>query len=1303
MGIDEIKSNGLNKIHQIKQEQTKKNKPKDTEFQGEKGRDLLGVQGDARTHLIKRIDLSPKTPLQNTRLQSEVEYKPMSEEEMEAKYGYRFYDYTELSKLSQDYPEIIGKLLELKKTNGDYRFDSNDFERLEKAIKKYPELILKFAEMKTSDAPNANYRFRPTTIQYLAENYEEHKESIDNWINLKTTDGEYRLDGDVTMLVDPMERVPQLVQTLIDSTNFDTIRIYQTCEELKPEDEEFAIELAKMKNPEGSSEPNRFNYNTLPESVKKAKRFPIMKELIRETNTNGEYKYDLQEINHLAPILTKEPEMKELLKFVPPYDLGQLTGKDKITTQIIEHIKSENYNGSSIADIRSCLECNLDPTPENIEFASKCESLMTKNIFYSDSRDFIPETLKKIKPDERATFIKWLEFCNEKASEADEPNWFDDSNNDKKNVVQNMTFFVENSEIRKAPEKYIELMNYLPEDVSLQDKIYAIFEKGEITAEEIDHNIEAQKLVNEDKSLNGENILNTLYNERFYEKEDKAIYQNITAKNFIELYKKLHSIQNKIGLTTTDYVNILSNPDLTDEMIKNTTDLIKEQKEIKPPLKEITLATLSYGDPESYSHYSKWLNIIAENFNEDLGLYNKLDYVINTVSNYIASETDAEVKLVESLVQSDILDAIKSGELSVGNINIEHIERTEEELIKREDIEDETDFEKIIQYQKQEKQKLAKSLLDLIPKAYVIEEILKKNQITKEILYNNSKSGIFELIDKVKKLKDKILENSDNYVNGDDLDEYSATAQVIYFFKNYQIPMIRYMQIADKETLDVLLRKRFDDAGEYLQAFGQLSSENRQLLKEMSESTNISGKPFMPTQKIEFIDLLMAYQNSNISTDKIKEMINKGKIDIADLNIDLFREIMKSTGLTDEEIATIPTEKLVSWDMKYAHLLAKGIDESDEEDNEAFNDVIKAATLSNFGEYIEDESNIYGQTNKKTEAIFQEMGLDYKNWKTPPKDLEIHFVAQDSNTEQLTQIVSQITEDMNTLMQTPVKGFLKKQFPKCIKGDSFVIPHEIANNKNELIKFVTILTDTTDQGQLTQVWKRAQGNINNPAPNRVASAKNTLTILDHLNQRLDDLSKIKDLEQVDENGKKIKAKTQNLDLTIKMWDRIPQKDIFQGNYSTCCIGMGGGNEGAMPHYLLDTAFNIIEFVDNNTRETMGNALCFFIKDEKGEPAFIIDNIEYKNNAKPSDEVGLKLRDAITQYAQNVARTVTGKDTTSIYIGGNYNDVPDKDLESHKENISFLGEIDCSSIYLDLYNGWTNKDELKSNVKLWKLK
>ena len=320
------------------------------------------------------------------------------------------------------------------------------------------------------------------------------------------------------------------------------------------------------------------------------------------------------------------------------------------------------------------------------------------------------------------------------------------------------------------------------------------------------------------------------------------------------------------------------------------------------------------------------------------------------------------------------------------------------------------------------------------------------------------------------------------------------------------------------------------------------------------------------------------------------------------------------------------------------------------------------------------------------------MKMQYDRWLNPDKKHEIHFVSKDKNTEQLSQIAEQIAEDINTLMQTPVKGFLKKQFPKFIKGDEFVIPSEYLSNKAKLTELVKILADTSEQGQMAQVWKRAQGNISNPDPKRVQSAQNTLTILEHLNQRLDDISKVSDVKT-----------TKNLDLTIKMWDRNPQKDIFQGNYSTCCIGMGGGNGSAMPHFVMDTAYNMIELVDNKTGKTIGNALCYLIKGEDGKPAFVIDNIEIANNAKPSDEVGKEIRTAMTEYAARIAQEVTGEEYTPIYMSSSYNDVPWQDLPSKQETVSFLGDIDCDDIYMDLYGGWVDTDDLIQELSLYQLK
>ena len=52
MGIEEMKTNKLNQIWS-KQELPTKTKPKNTEFQGEKGRDLLGTQADAKNVIFR--------------------------------------------------------------------------------------------------------------------------------------------------------------------------------------------------------------------------------------------------------------------------------------------------------------------------------------------------------------------------------------------------------------------------------------------------------------------------------------------------------------------------------------------------------------------------------------------------------------------------------------------------------------------------------------------------------------------------------------------------------------------------------------------------------------------------------------------------------------------------------------------------------------------------------------------------------------------------------------------------------------------------------------------------------------------------------------------------------------------------------------------------------------------------------------------------------------------------------------------------------------------------------------------------
>ncbi len=529
-----------------------------------------------------------------------------------------------------------------------------------------------------------------------------------------------------------------------------------------------------------------------------------------------------------------------------------------------------------------------------------------------------------------------------------------------------------------------------------------------------------------------------------------------------------------------------------------------------------------------------------------------------------------------------------------------------------------------------------------------------------------------ENIEKVGNQYSIVMQNPELYLNGE---WNNSNWWADNLFNNNYLNLLLFSDVFDKETMNTLLRMRFDDSEDYLEKFYDIGLENAKLVKGLAECTDKNtNKPFTPAEKIGFIDLVDAYDICGKDKTTIKYMIDAGRADVQELNRGLLFSIFEKAGFVNNAFLKIADEKLNLWNMKYIHLLAQELDSSEEE--EVFYDLIKACTLYDFNEYINDSANDYGWANDRTKQAFIEHKIDYDKWLKPSKENNVQFIAKDKNTEKLSQISAQIIEDIEILRKTPAKGFVDKQIKDYIQNGKLVIPNEITNNKEKLLSFTQNLLHLFEA-----MFKRAESNLN--SPDKEQNAQSTLTIKNHLEQRLKDISKVKDEQN----------KTNNLDLTIKMWDRMPQKDIFQGNYSTCCIGMNEVNGLAMPHYLLNTAFNMIEIIDNTTNKTIGNALCYFVEQANGKPAFVIDNIEINNAHKPSDKVGRKLRSAIVEYASNVVKEVTGNNKMPIFMGNAYNDVPDDDLKEVKGCVNLLGETDCDAIYMDFFGGWDYFEEV----------
>lgn len=554
----------------------------------------------------------------------------------------------------------------------------------------------------------------------------------------------------------------------------------------------------------------------------------------------------------------------------------------------------------------------------------------------------------------------------------------------------------------------------------------------------------------------------------------------------------------------------------------------------------------------------------------------------------------------------------------------------------------------------------------------------KELEIAEFVLSQDEK----EIESKIDFVKQEIYKDFKNKCGDTEYAKQNAKNKIAFLLDEDNKFLLLTSCIYDKETLAHMYNKGINELAKQYNTLERMSLPEIKLFMQFCNCHDENGNKFNPEQKITFAKYIVDNDLSN--SDKFKNMVETDSLELRPFNIKLLQKTLNTMFFNDMETAV---EKSKLLDLDYASELNKSLHE---QDNKSIKKLLSLAFANQFDEYISNEKTDVGLANKKTKEMFKKHYMDYDFWLHPTKDLERVFKATDTNTEKLSQISASITEDMNNLLNSPAKNLIKKQFEKYIKDDKFVLPEKMSNSKNELEKLLNILSDTSSQGQLTQVWKRASINKTSENINTVKNATNILTILDHFNT----LSK--EIANVNETiGKK------ELDITIKMWDRNPLKDIFQGNYSTCCIGMGNINAGCMADYLMTNAFNMIELVDNKTNKIIGNSLCYFITDENDKPALVLDNIEINNKEKPSTEVGKKLRAELFEYASSIAEKVTGRKNIPILLGKMANDLPTNDLKGSKNESKFLGDYASKLIYLDAFGGFCSRYDINDDIFLFR--
>lgn len=508
------------------------------------------------------------------------------------------------------------------------------------------------------------------------------------------------------------------------------------------------------------------------------------------------------------------------------------------------------------------------------------------------------------------------------------------------------------------------------------------------------------------------------------------------------------------------------------------------------------------------------------------------------------------------------------------------------------------------------------------------------------------------------------------------------------FFTDYAKEIVKLASLKDSELNDILLRKRFSDMNLYLKTINSLSQKHFNLLQEGLKCKNVKGNNLTPPEKVELIDIINAYKLSLQDFQNLKDMIKIGEIDTKKLKTGLTHDLFKN--LSNRNKGTkISEEKLNLWDIKYTHLLIPQLESKNK--NQLSELLMLANREENFKDLLTKADTKITRINKDVIKSFRRNNLNYDKWLNPPKEIETRIVSKDKNLFYLEQLSTKLESNINELMNSPIKTFLNKKYSKYITNEGLKLPKELTENPHKLLQFMKNF-----QSELTPVWNRAQINLQNEK--NILQAKQTLTIKDHIETLIETLEN-SNLQHL------TKQQTKNIDLTIKMWDRLPQHDLFQGNYSTCCIGMNRGNGEAMATYLTNTTFNMIELVDNTTGETVGNALCYYLTDGY-KPSLVIDNIEINNHYLPSEKFCKEIRDGIVTYAQKLNKEVTGTADTKIYLGRQNNDVPTTDLQAKSKGYSsFIGKLfteEDDQVYLDALSGWNYGSEINNGTPIDKL-
>lgn len=471
------------------------------------------------------------------------------------------------------------------------------------------------------------------------------------------------------------------------------------------------------------------------------------------------------------------------------------------------------------------------------------------------------------------------------------------------------------------------------------------------------------------------------------------------------------------------------------------------------------------------------------------------------------------------------------------------------------------------------------------------------------------------------------------------------------FFKDNIGDIARVLKYVDTDTVSHMMDKRTSLFLEQIMGLNKLTDENYQLLSELL-NLKIAGtnKKVSPKIKMQLCQIMQAFQSANLDTSILKECVQKGEIDITIPKKAIQTEMLKRAGVNTENIDVNKVK--FNEEFSYRTLITRA-------ENTA-----SSAEMQLLKQQILTTANLCMTNVELREQMIRE------------------FESQISMLERAQQTDNPGYPLLKTFCDK-LKN-IEKTSSKELYG-LFLKSLELAHGQNaiseELAEVIKISVEN-DFNKYIQDPSNKYGEVN--ARTKAQFEENGLNYEQWLKPD------IKDIE----------IKVAGRKLTVKMWERNPQEDLFMGNKTTCCTGIGEPNGGATPTYLLSTCFNVVEMYDAS-----GNVVAMsriYMSNIDGKPALTMDNIEVNKPFKKGlsgDEVA-QIRDGFFAYMNELAPKITGKEDTNVYFYSQDLQVPTGGLDIESKTTYFIGDIARDKVYVNAAKcSFINPKDLKNRGEI----